>query len=77
MTSAKEQLLSEALALPEGDRLEFAEALAASLQPADRAPFDEAWRPVILRRSDELRSGNVTGVSWSEVKQRTRETSGG
>jgi putative addiction module component (TIGR02574 family) len=72
-----EQLLDAALALPDEDRLEFAEALAASLQPADRPPFDESWREVIQRRSAELRSGNVTPVPWLEVKRSAREARGG
>jgi hypothetical protein len=42
MTATSEKLLDAALALPEEDRLEFIEALTASLQPADRAPFDES-----------------------------------
>jgi putative addiction module component (TIGR02574 family) len=77
MNLAKEHLLDAALALPDEDRLEFVEALAASLQPADRPPFDEAWREVILRRSAELRSGKVAPVPWSEVKRRAREKLGG
>ncbi len=68
-----EKLLKAALALPEKERLELVEALAASLQPEDRAPFDESWREVIQRRSAELRGGTVTPVPWSEVKLQARE----
>jgi putative addiction module component (TIGR02574 family) len=73
MNTAKEQLLDAALALPDEDRLEIVEALAASLQPADRPPFDESWREVILRRSAELLSGKVAPVPWSEVRKRARQ----
>ncbi len=76
MNPATEQLLNAALALPDEDRLEFAEALIVSLQPTDRPPFDESWREVIRRRSEELRSGKVTPVPWSEVKRESREQSG-
>jgi putative addiction module component (TIGR02574 family) len=76
MTPTSEKLLVAALALPDEDRLEFVEALAASLQPADRPPFDEAWRAVIQRRSEELRTGKVKGVPWAEVKRKAREKSG-
>jgi putative addiction module component (TIGR02574 family) len=72
-----EQLLHTALALPDEDRLEFVEALAASSHPADRPPFDESWRAVILRRSAELREGRATSASWAEVKRQAREKVGG
>jgi putative addiction module component (TIGR02574 family) len=72
MKSTTEELLDTALALPAGDRLEFAEALVASLRPEDRPPFDESWREVIRRRSAELASGEVKPVPWSEVKRQAR-----
>ncbi len=68
-----EQLLEAALALPDDERLELVEALAASLQPEDRVPFDESWHEVIQRRSAELRTGAVQPVPWSEVKTRAWE----
>jgi putative addiction module component (TIGR02574 family) len=77
MSPATEQLLDAALALPEEERLQFAEALIVSLQPDDQPPFDESWREIIQRRSAELRSGQVTPVTWEEVKRRTREKAGG
>jgi putative addiction module component (TIGR02574 family) len=77
MSSTTEEVLTAALALPDGDRLELVEALIASLQPSDRPPFDDSWREVICRRSAELRSGAVTPISWAEVKQQAREKAGG
>ncbi len=73
MSTNTEQLLEAALALPDEDRLEFFEALAASLRPEDRPPFDESWREVIQRRSAELRSGAVAPLPWAEVKRQARE----
>lgn len=55
MWMANEHLLSAALALPDHERLEFAEAQAASLPPVDRQPFDEARRA--LSRIKNLGSG--------------------
>ena len=77
MNASTEQLFDAALALPDGDRVELTEALLASLQPDDRPPFDESWREVIQRRSLELRSGQVTGIPWAEVKRQAREKAGG
>jgi putative addiction module component (TIGR02574 family) len=77
MSPTTEQLLDAALALPDEDRLELVEALAASLRPTDRPPFDESWRAVIQRRSAELRRGEVVPVPWEEVKRKARENAGG
>jgi putative addiction module component (TIGR02574 family) len=77
MDLSAERVLSAALALPDGDRVELVEAILASLQPEDRPPFDEAWRAVILRRSEEMRTGAVTPVLWSDVKRQAREQIGG
>jgi putative addiction module component (TIGR02574 family) len=73
MNSTIEQLLNAALALPDEDRLEVAEALIVSLQPSDQPPFDDSWREIIQRRSADLLSGTVTPIAWDEVKRRARE----
>jgi putative addiction module component (TIGR02574 family) len=77
MNPNTEQLLSTVLDLPEEDRLEFTEALMASLQSANQPPFDPSWQDVIRRRSAELRTGAVTPIPWSEVKRQAREKAGG
>jgi putative addiction module component (TIGR02574 family) len=77
MDPSAEQVLHDALKLPDGDRLQIAEALFSSLQPNQQPPFDESWREVIRRRSDELESGMVTPVPWQEVKRRIQERTGG
>jgi putative addiction module component (TIGR02574 family) len=77
MSPTTEQLLEVALGLPDGDRLELVEALAASLRAEDQPPFDDSWREVVRRRFAEVRSGAVTPVPWSEVKRHARETAGG
>ncbi len=73
MSTANEQLLQATLALPEEDRLEFLEAISQSLQQPGLPPLDESWRSVIKQRSEELRSGKVSTVPWSKVKQQARE----
>lgn len=72
MTPTVENVISDALTLPNGDRVEIVEAILASLRPEDRPPFDESWREEIRRRAAELRSGEVTGIPWSEVKAQAR-----
>lgn len=77
MSTTTEEVLSAALTLPDGDRLELVEALITSLQPADHPPFDDSWREVIRRRSAELLSGAVAPIPWAEVKRQAREKAGG
>ena len=77
MNAEMDHVLNAVLALADGDRVELVEAILASLRPEDRPPFDEAWRPTIERRSEELQSGRVTGVPWTEVKRNARGQSGG
>ncbi len=77
MNATTEQLLEAILALPHEDRFEIVEAVLASLQSSDQSPLDESWREVIRRRSTELRSGQVVGIPWEEVKRRAREKTGG
>ena len=70
-------LLEAAMALSGEHRLELAEALLASLDPSLRPSLHESWREVIRRRSAELRSGQVAGVPWEDVKRRAQERRGG
>jgi putative addiction module component (TIGR02574 family) len=77
MNANAEQVLAEALKLPDDDRLELVEALVVSFQVEAGWPFDESWRAVIHRRAAELESGQVTSVPWSEVKRQAREALGG
>jgi putative addiction module component (TIGR02574 family) len=72
-----EQLLDAVLALPDEERLEVAEAVLASFQPSDQSPLHDSWREVIRKRSAELRSGQVVGIPWAEVKRRAKEKAGG
>lgn len=76
MNSNIDGVLNNALALPTGDRVELVEAIIASLRPEDRPPFDESWREVIRRRSNELESGQVSGVPWEIVKSKARGSAG-
>lgn len=74
MQPATEQILQSALALPSEERFQLVEALIAAEQMP--APFDEAWRAVIQRRSAEIDSGAVSEVPWSEVRQSLRRQVG-
>jgi putative addiction module component (TIGR02574 family) len=72
MSPATEQLLTSALALPESERLELAEALLSASEPTCPEPTGEAWLMELHKRSAEVDSGAAVLSSWSEVKQRVR-----
>ena len=72
MTHAVDQLLQQALALPDDEQLQLVAALVAAVDERGLRPFDDSWLDVIRRRSDELDAGLVQAIPWSEVKARAR-----
>lgn len=73
VTEAARKIFDEALALPERERLALAEALLDSLSAEDQAEIDEAWRTEILRRMEQVRTGEVRLESSEEVRRAGRE----
>jgi putative addiction module component (TIGR02574 family) len=70
MTRAAVDLLAEALRLPEAERGELAIKLIESLDPPEaEGEVDEAWGAEIQQRVEELRSGQVKPLSWSEARR--------
>lgn len=71
MARTLEQIATEALELPENDRLTLGEQLLSSVPP-DPAVID-AWDAEIARRVDEIRAGGVRGVAAEDVDAELRE----
>ncbi len=69
MSSTAERLLQEAMTLSVDERLELAEALMDGAEPAKGLPFHSAWLAEVQRRSQQIDSGEVTLISWEEVKR--------
>lgn len=67
MGSEARKILEQALALPESEREELVAALSDSLSPEPVSVSPE-WSAEIKSRIEEIRSGEVEPVSWSEVK---------
>lgn len=74
VTSSARKVLEEALALPEEDRRRVAEVLIDSTPRESEQEIESAWRDEVMHRIEEVRRGEVALESWSEVKQRIRET---
>ncbi len=70
-----EALADQLLALPSVDRARLAELLLASIEERD-ADSTAAWNDEIDRRSHEIESGQVAGISalevFAEVERRLR-----
>lgn len=70
MTAIAIDLLSAALALPEGERLELASRLIASVDGKAEPGWDDAWLAELDRREAESAGGPDAGTPWSEAKAR-------
>jgi putative addiction module component (TIGR02574 family) len=70
MSPIAEQLLKQVLTLGEQDRASVAGALIESLDGPSDEGAEEAWDREIRRRVEELDSGAVQTVPWTEVRAR-------
>ena len=64
------EILKEALALPAEARAAMADSLWDSLDQETDPGAEEAWLKEIRRRVEELDSGAVTAIPWSEARAR-------
>ena len=65
-------ILKAAADLPESERVLVLEGLLETLEltpPENPDEVQRAWRSELLRRSEELRSGHVQPVVWSDVRR--------
>lgn len=68
MTRHAEDVLQDALTLPEGDRAEIAGALLESLEPTAEIDIEKAWRQEVAARVAALDAGEVETIPWEEVR---------
>lgn len=72
MSTTVEEILGSAMALPESERLEIAEALFASSEPPSPQSTGDEWLAELRRRSNQIESGTAILTPWAEVKRRVR-----
>ena len=65
------------LRLPKSARAALAARLLESLDSEIDEDAEEAWDAEIARRLDEINSGRVKMIPWSEARRQIMETSGG
>ncbi len=71
-----DDLVTQALALPETSRAFLAEKLLESLEQDDDFPLSDQWRDEIRRRCAELDVGEGTSVPAAEVFSDLRQRLG-
>ena len=69
MESDAKRLLEDALKLPPEARAAVARSLLESLDEEFDQDAEEAWGCEIQRRLEELDTGAVKGVPWSEARR--------
>lgn len=72
MTEKSQIVLEEALKLTANERAEVAEQLIASLDEAPDTDVEQAWQEEIQKRLAQIERGEVTTITWEEVKKRLR-----
>ena len=77
MTTETQRIFEEALGLPEEDRERLVDLLQESLPPYEEPEepepgYEEAWGEEIKRRLDDIDSGRVKTIPWSEVREELR-----
>ena len=76
MSHTAQQLLTEALSLPETDRGELVARLIDSLDSQSDADAATAWSEEIERRLREMDDGAVQMVPWPDALRMIRGTDG-
>ena len=72
MIQSPQQLLSQAMELPSPERGRLAAMLIDSLDTEVDNDADQAWSDEIQRRIDDINTGRVQLIPWSEVRRRMR-----
>jgi len=70
MSPETDELLQKAMTLPLKVRAELACSLIDSLDETVDEDAEQAWQQEVVRRMDEIRSGNVETIPWREVQRK-------
>jgi putative addiction module component (TIGR02574 family) len=70
------EILIAAQSLPTTERAQLIAALWDNVPPHEWVPPNDEWIAEANRRSGLLDSGEMSGSSWSDVRQRARRKAG-
>ena len=76
MTQVLEKVVSEALQLPDAQRIKLACRLLESIEPEVLPEVAEAWEKEIQQRLKKIDSGKASGRSFEEVAREVEEKYG-
>ena len=69
MRTQMDEILRQALSLPEEERAEVAGALLESIEPPADVEIERAWREEVARRIAAPDAGQARTVPWEEVRE--------
>lgn len=76
MALTLDQIVEEARQLPDDTVAELVDRIMLAKHGADDAPLSPAWREVVRRRVDDIRSGREPGLDGEVVMARARKLVG-
>lgn len=76
MSLTLDQIVEEARQWPDDVVAELVDRLMLARHGVDDPAINPAWRPVVARRVEEIRSGKVEGIPGEVVSARIREIVG-
>ncbi len=76
MSAAFKQVIENIKDLSPDERALVAHCLISSLESRQDEGVDEAWAELSEKRLMELKSGEVKGVSWGEIKNKVKGKNG-
>ena len=76
MAQVPEKVVSEALQLPDAQRIKLACRLLESIEPEVLPEVAEAWEKEIQRRIKKINSGKASGRPFEEVAREADEKYG-
>ena len=72
MSAAFKRVIENIKDLSPGERALVAHCLISSLESRQDEGVDEAWAELSEKRLMELKSGEVKGVSWRDIKNKVK-----
>lgn len=73
MTSVFKQVVENIIYLSPYEKALIAHCLISSLEVQHDDNVDQAWAELAEKRFNELKSGEVQGVSWDEIKRKIKQ----
>ena len=76
MSAAFKQVIENIKDLSLDERALVAHCLISSLESRQDEGVDEAWAELSEKRLMELQSGEVSGISWADIKNKVKGQDG-